>query len=56
VPYWFESEWDLEWILDQGLKYHLSTFNAKSMYIPEPWMDRVMAFCQRIGYWFFLSR
>jgi hypothetical protein len=56
VAHWFRMGWDIDWILDQGLKYHASVFQPKSMVIPEPWMDKVMAFCQRLGYWLHLQQ
>jgi len=56
VPYWFKKGWDIDWILDQGLKYHVSVFMPKSMEIPGPWTDKVMAASQRIGYWFHLQQ
>lgn len=56
VPHWFNEGWDIDWILDQGLKYHLSVFMPKSVYIPEPWMDKMTAFLQRLGYWYHLHQ
>ena len=52
VGHWFEKGWDIDWILEQGLKYHLSVFMPKSSYIPEPWRERIEAFNRRMGYRF----
>ncbi len=56
VAYWHAKGWDIDWILDQALKYHPSTLNVKSMYIPPDWVDRMRAFCQRMGYWLHLQQ
>ncbi|MFB3893699.1 MAG: DUF4832 domain-containing protein [Phycisphaerae bacterium] len=56
VPYWFNNGWDIDWIIEQGLKYHPSVFMPKSVYIPEQWMDKIMAFSQRLGYWLHLHQ
>ena len=56
VGYWFERGWDIDWILDQGLKYHLSVFMPKSSYIPEPWREKIEAFNRRMGYRFVLRQ
>lgn len=52
VAYWEKQGWDVDWILSQGEKYHPSVFMPKSVYIPDAWMDRIMAFNTRIGYRF----
>ncbi|MCW8129141.1 MAG: DUF4832 domain-containing protein [Planctomycetota bacterium] len=50
--FWFEKRLNAEFILQQGLKYHASYFNPKSVAIPPPLMPAVEAFCERIGYRF----
>ncbi len=52
VAYWEKQGWDIDWILEQGYKYHATFFMPKSVYIPEAWMDKVMAFNKRLGYRF----
>jgi len=47
---------DIAWQLDQCLKYHPSTFMAKSVEIPEPWMDVYQKFDLRLGYRFHLHQ
>lgn len=56
VPHWNNEGWDIDWILEQGLKYHPSIFMPKSVFIPDVWIDRIMAFSQRLGYWFHLHQ
>lgn len=54
VPHWLNEGWDVDWILDQACKYHVSVFMPKSVYIPEQCWDKVLAFHERIGYRFHL--
>ncbi len=56
VGHWFEQGWDIDWIIDQGYKYHLSVFMPKSSYIPEEWSDRIQEFNKRMGYRFVLRQ
>jgi len=56
VGHWLEQGWDVDWILEQGLKYHLSVFMPKSSYIPEPWREKIEAFNRRMGYRFVLRQ
>lgn len=52
VGHWFNEGWDIDWILEQGLAYHMSVFMPKSSYIPEQWRDKIDAFNRKIGYRF----
>jgi hypothetical protein len=56
VGYWYNHGWDLDWIIDQGYKYHLSVFMPKSCYIPEAWTDKIDAFNKKMGYRFVLRQ
>jgi hypothetical protein len=56
VGHWYEKGWDIDWILDQGLKYHPSVFMPKSCYIPEAWADKIERFNKQIGYRFVLRQ
>ncbi len=56
VGHWHDKGWDIDWILEQGLKYHLSVFMPKSCAIPDEWMARVEAFNRRMGYRFVLRQ
>jgi hypothetical protein len=51
VPlYWYEHGFDIDFIIEQGLKYHATYFNPKSTRIPEKWMDKLAAFSRKMGY------
>ncbi|MBT3341568.1 MAG: DUF4832 domain-containing protein [Gemmatimonadetes bacterium] len=53
---WMDSDFDLEFILEQGLKMHASVFMPKSNPIPEIWLDPLARFCDSIGYRFVLRQ
>ena len=50
VGHWYKEGWDLDWIIEQGCKYHVSVFMPKSCAIPGAWRDRIDAFNNRMGY------
>jgi hypothetical protein len=54
VGYWASKGWDIDWILEEGLRYHPSVFMPKSSFIPEEWREKVDAFDRRLGYRFVL--
>jgi hypothetical protein len=57
VPgHWKQRGWDLDYILDQALRWHASTVNIKSCAIPEEWRGKFDAFQKRLGYRFILRR
>ncbi|MDD5679373.1 MAG: DUF4832 domain-containing protein [Kiritimatiellae bacterium] len=49
---WRRLGHDIDFIIEQGYKYHLTYFMPKSTALPEPWMDKLAAFCEKIGYRF----
>ena len=59
-PTWKEREGydleDVEYIFDQALKWHISSFNAKSFPVPEEWQPAVDRWLKRMGYRFVLRR
>ncbi len=56
VGTWFEGGYDVDFILEQSLKYHISVFMPKSCYIPEEWADKIADFNNRMGYRFVLRQ
>ncbi len=46
----------VRFIFDQALKWHVSSFNAKSSPVPEEWRPLVDAWLKRMGYRFVLRR
>lgn len=50
VQHWRDMGWDIDYIIDQSLKWHISTFNAKSSPIPEEWNAKVDRWMKKMGY------
>jgi hypothetical protein len=47
---------DVKYIFDQSLKWHISSFNAKSSPVPPEWESLVNEWLKRMGYRFVLRR
>jgi hypothetical protein len=57
VPgFWKEKGWDVDYILDQALRWHVSSLNVKSSPIPPEWQQKFDEFQKRMGYRFVLRR
>ncbi|HYG74666.1 MAG TPA: DUF4832 domain-containing protein [Planctomycetota bacterium] len=53
---WQKAGWDLDFVLEQGLKFHATYFMPKSCALPEEWMGKLKAFCRKLGYRFVLRQ
>jgi hypothetical protein len=51
---WKAEGWDVNYIIDQSLKWHISSFNAKSSAVPKEWAPYVNQWLNRMGYRFAL--
>jgi hypothetical protein len=57
VPgFWKQQGWDVNYILDQALRWHVSTVNVKSSPIPPEWKGAFDDFQKKMGYRFILRR
>jgi len=57
VPgYWLKQGWDVNYILDQALRWHVSSVNIKSSAIPSQWKNEFDDFQRKMGYRFILRR
>lgn len=56
VPGWKERGYDVDYILAQALRWHVSTVNIKSSPIPSEWKGKFEEFQKKIGYRFILRR
>ncbi len=58
--YWKKNEGytkkDVQYIIDQSLKWHISSFNAKSAPVPEEWEPLMDEWLKKMGYRFVLRR
>ena len=52
LEFFRQTDYDLDFVLEQGLKYHSTYFMPKSVAMPEQWMDKLAAFCENLGYRF----
>jgi len=50
------DEKTVKYIFDQALKWHISSFNAKSSPVPEQWMPLVNEWLKKMGYRFALRK
>jgi hypothetical protein len=50
VYHWLDMGWDIDYTIEQSLKWHISTFNAKSSPIPKEWEPNVNRWLKRMGY------
>lgn len=47
---------EVQYIFDEALKWHITSFNAKSSPVPEEWKDLVDDWLKKMGYRFVLKR
>ncbi len=50
MQHWKNKGWDIDYIIDQSLKWHISSFNAKSSAVPDEWWPQVNRWLKRMGY------
>jgi len=48
--HWLDKGWGLDYIVEQSLKWHISTFNAKSSPVPPQWQAGVGEWLKKMGY------
>jgi hypothetical protein len=57
VPgHWKQQGWDVNYILEQALRWHVSSLNIKSSAIPPEWKQPFEDFQRKMGYRFVLRR
>lgn len=54
MKHWQRCGWDIDYIIDQSLKWHISTFNSKSSAVPKEWEPHVERWLKKMGYRFAL--
>ena len=50
MQHWKDQGWDIDYIIDQSLKWHISSFNAKSSAVPADWWPQVNRWLKQMGY------
>lgn len=53
---WFKQNWDIDYILAQALRWHVTSVNIKSSAIPAAWKEKFTEFEKQMGYRFILRR
>lgn len=53
---WFRAGWDLDYIIDESLKWHISCFANKGTPVPEAWREKTTRWLNRMGYRYELRR
>ena len=56
MQHWKNKGWDVDYIIDQSLKWHISSFNGKSSAVPDEWWPAVNRWLKRMGYRFVLRK
>ena len=46
MQHWKDQGWDIDHIIDESLKWHISSFNAKSSPVPAEWWPQVESLAQ----------
>lgn len=47
---WYLAGWDIDYIIRESLKWHISSYNSKQTTVPIAWKDRVAAWVRKMGY------
>jgi len=56
MQHWKDMGWDVDYIIEQSLKWHISSFNAKSSAVPDEWWPQVNRWLKKMGYRFVLRK
>jgi hypothetical protein len=56
MQHWKNLGWDVDYIIEQSLKWHISSFNNKSSAVPEEWRPQVNRWLKKMGYRFVLRK
>ncbi len=52
ISEWYRRGWDIDYLIEQSLKWHISSFNGKSSTIPFEWYPKIQAWLKKMGYRF----
>ena len=56
MQHWKNKGWNVDYIIEQSLKWHISSFNNKSSAVPAEWEPQVKRWLNRMGYRLVLRR
>jgi hypothetical protein len=49
---WYQQGWDINYIIEESLKWHISSYNSKATTVPYEWKDSVERWLLKMGYRF----
>ncbi len=47
---WYLQGWDIDYIIDESLKWHISSYNSKQTTVPKAWKSKVERWVKKMGY------
>lgn len=47
---WFRNGWDIDYIIEESLKWHISSFNNKGTPVPIEWRSQIGHWVKKMGY------
>ena len=47
---WKRQGWDVDYVIEKTLEWHISSMNAKSMPVPMEWKEKIDSWVNRMGY------
>lgn len=53
---WYLQGWDIDYIIEESLKWHISSYNSKGTTVPEAWKSSVERWLKKMGYRFELRK
>ena len=56
MQHWKDMGWEVDHIIAESLKWHISSFNAKSSPVPQEWWPSVNSWLRAMGYRFILRK
>jgi len=56
MQFWKNQGWDIDHIIDESLKWHISSFNGKSSAVPAEWRPQADRWLKKMGYRFVLRK
>jgi hypothetical protein len=56
MQHWKDMGWDVDYIINESLKWHISSFNGKSSVVPKEWWPQVNRWLKKMGYRFVLRK
>ena len=56
MQHWKDMGWDIDYIIEESLKWHISSFNGKSSPVPDEWWPQVNRWLKKMGYRFVLRK